>query len=190
MLTRVSVNHLFWTVLNENQYTHSSNYVLLDFLCKNIHDDLGQHNNLDATKQWITLKLWGTHVESMFQYFILFLCCVLFFAELLHCVSDFVTYLANPFGVPDADLRLLCWTSMVIARRSVQTRRWNSNYMLFHNSVSFELLVLCSVSFKSRSWLSSSKSILLNILCGVHAARLSVKDAGYFWPAVKRHPPY
>ena len=48
--------------------------------------------------------------------------------------------------------------------------------MLFRNSVSFELLVLSSVSFKSRSWLSSSKSILLNILCGVHAARLSVKD--------------
>ena len=65
---------------------------------------------------------------------------------------------------------------MVIACCSVQTRRWNHNYMLFRNSVSFELLVLCSVSFKSRSWLSSSKSILLNILCGVHAARLSVKD--------------
>ena len=118
----------------------------------------------------------GTHVESMLQYFILFLCCVLFFAELLHCVSDFVTYLANPFGVPDADLRLLSWTLMVIACCSVQTRRWNHNYMLFRNSVSFELLVLSSVSFKSRSWLSSSKSILLNILCGVHAARLSVKD--------------
>ena len=118
----------------------------------------------------------GTHVESMLQYFILFLCCVLFFAELLHCVSDFVTYLANPFGVPDADLRLLSWTLMVIACCSVQTRRWNRNYMLFRNSVSFELLVLSSVSFKSRSWLSSSKSILLNILCGVHAARLSVKD--------------
>ena len=49
----------------------------------------------------------GTHVESMLQYIILFLCCVLFFAELLHCVSDFVTYLTNPFGVPDADLSLL-----------------------------------------------------------------------------------
>ena len=108
----VSFNHLFWTVLNENQYTHSSDYVLLDFCCKNIHDDLGQHNNLDATKQWITLKLWGTHVESMFQYSILFLCCVslnLFLAELLHSVSDFVTYLNNPF-VPDVDLRLLSWT--------------------------------------------------------------------------------
>jgi hypothetical protein len=25
----------------------------------------------------------------------------------LHSVSDFVTYLTDPFGVPDADLRLL-----------------------------------------------------------------------------------
>ena len=86
---------------------HSSDHVLLDFCYKNIHDDLQQHNNSDATKQNITLKLWETDVESVFQYHILLLCCVLFFAELLHSVSDFVTYLANPFGVPDADLRLL-----------------------------------------------------------------------------------
>ena len=78
---------------------------------------------------------------------------------------------------------------MVIACCSVQIRRWNRNYMLFRNSVSFELLVLSSVSFKSRAWLLSSKSILLNILCGVHAARLSVKDAHHVFLACSATTP-
>ena len=78
MLTRVSVNHLFGTVLNENQYMHSSDYVLLDFRCKNIHDDLGQHNN------WMppSNKLLLNYVQHMWNlcfniYFVSLLCFIL-----------------------------------------------------------------------------------------------------------------